>query len=77
MLNFPPDPFREALVGYFDDLRSRVSTEKGDWTVKGFIDIYQRIYTISLDTKVLSKVLELVMLPVIDKLVKKMGIELF
>src|SRR6266498_6139884 len=67
MLSFPSDPFRESLLGYFDDLRSRVSTEQGDWTVKGFIDIYQRIYTISLDTKVLSKVLELVMFPVIVK----------
>ena len=66
-MNFPPDPFRDLLVGYFDELRSRVSTEQGDWTVKGFIDIYQRIYTISLDTKVLSKVLELVMFPVIEK----------
>jgi hypothetical protein len=66
-LDFPPDPFREKLLGYFDDLRQQVSTEKGDWTVKGFIDIYQRIYTISLDTKVLSKVMELVMFPVIDR----------
>ena len=66
-MNFPADPFRDLLVGYFDELRNRVSTEQGDWTVKGFIDIYQRIYTISLDTKVLSKVLELVMFPVIEK----------
>lgn len=64
-MNFPADPFREALLNYFDALRRQVSTENGDWTVKGFIDIYQRIYTISLDTKVLSKVLELVMFPVI------------
>lgn len=66
-MDFPPDAFREALLGYFDDLRQQVSTEKGDWTVKGFIDIYQRIYTISLDTKVLSKVMELVMFPVIQR----------
>ncbi len=66
-MNFPSDPFRELLLGYFDDLRRQVSTENGDWTVKGFIDVYERIYTISLDTKVLSKVLELVMFPVIEK----------
>jgi hypothetical protein len=66
-VNFPVDSFRENLLGYFDDLRNRVSTENGDWTVKGFIDVYQRIYTISLDTKVLSKVLELLMFPVIMK----------
>jgi len=61
------DPFREQLLAYFDELRERVMTKDGLWTVKGFIDVYQRIYTISLDTKVLSKVLELLMFPVIEK----------
>ncbi len=61
------DDFRHQLLGYFDALRERVATESGDWTVKGFIDVYRRIYTISLDTKVLSKVLELVMFPVIQQ----------
>lgn len=70
------DPFRETLIGYFDELRERVSTETGDWTVKGFIDIYQRIYTISLDTKVLSKVLELLMFPVITKFAEEHHYEL-
>jgi hypothetical protein len=70
------DPFLEILIGYFDELRERVSTETGDWTVKGFIDIYQRIYTISLDTKVLSKVLELLMFPVIAKFAKDHSYEI-
>lgn len=59
------DNFRSSLLKYFDKLHERVITANGDWTVKGFIDIYQRIYTISLDTKVLSKVLELLMFPVL------------
>jgi hypothetical protein len=59
------DQFRGLLLHNFDELRERVATEQGDWTVKGFIDIYRRVYTISLDTKVLSKVLELLMFPVI------------
>jgi hypothetical protein len=59
------DLFQESLLQYFDALQERVTTENGDWTVKGFIDVYQRIYTISLDTKVLSKVLELLMFPVL------------
>jgi len=48
-------------------------SEKGDWTVKGFIDIYKRIYTISLDTKVLSKVLELLMFPVLANFAETHG----
>ena len=67
------DPFRETLLQYFDALRERVSTENGDWTVKGFIDVYQRVYTISLDTKVLSKVLELLMFPVIARFAEEHG----
>jgi hypothetical protein len=34
-----------------------------EWTVKGFIDIFKNIYTISSDTKVISKILELHLLP--------------
>ena len=33
------------------------------WTIKGFIDIFKNIYTISADTKVISKVLELHIFP--------------
>ncbi|RMG83634.1 MAG: restriction endonuclease [Chloroflexi bacterium] len=61
---------------YFDDLAARVTTEQGDWTVKGFIDIYQRVYTISLDTKVLSKVLELLILPVLIRFAEENNYQL-
>ena len=37
---------------------------KGDeWTVRGFIDIFRNVYTISADTKIVSKVLELHLFP--------------
>jgi hypothetical protein len=73
----PQDSFQQTLTGYFEELRERVSTETGDWTVKGFIDTYRRIYTISLDTKVLSKVLELLMFPVIARFAQENGYKLF
>ena len=38
-----------------------VATDDGDWIIKGFIDVYQHIYTISVDTKVVSKVLEILL----------------
>lgn len=34
-----------------------------DWTIRGFIDIFKNIYTISSDTKIVSKVLELHLFP--------------
>lgn len=70
------DDFRTSLLKYFGDLKSRVEDENGAWTVKGFIDVYKRIYTISIDTKVLSKVIELLMFPVIDRFAKENGFSL-
>ena len=34
-----------------------------EWTIKGFIDIFKNIYTISSDTKIVSKILELHLFP--------------
>ncbi len=44
-----------------------VSTADGQWVVKGFIDIYKHIYTISTDTKVISKIIELYIFPLLFK----------
>lgn len=44
----------------FDKL---VSMDNGDWVVKGFIDVFRNVYTISGDTKVVSKVIELMLFP--------------
>ncbi|GAB1422069.1 hypothetical protein MASR2M15_22770 [Anaerolineales bacterium] len=71
-----PDLFRDHLLTYFAELQERVSTEKGDWTVKGFIDVYKRIYSISIDTKVLSKVLELLMFPVLVRFAEENDYEI-
>ncbi|MEB2287948.1 MAG: restriction endonuclease [Anaerolineae bacterium] len=70
------DAFRDSLVSYFGRLRERVTTETGDWTVKGFIDVYQRIYTITLDTKVLSKALELLMFPALVEFAQANGYQM-
>jgi hypothetical protein len=39
------------------------ATDNGDWIVKGFIDVFRRIYPLSGDTKVISKVIELTLQP--------------
>ncbi|MCM1504262.1 MAG: EcoRV family type II restriction endonuclease [Muribaculum sp.] len=46
---------------------SHVMTDDGQWVVKGFIDIYKRIYTVSNDTKVISKIIELYIFPLLNK----------
>ncbi len=59
--------FEKSLNEFVGKLRSYVSTETGEWTVKGFIDIYKNIYTISSDSKIVSKILEIHIFPEILK----------
>lgn len=55
--------FANALHVFVNRLKEHVSTDDGGWTVKGFIDIYKNIYTISSDTKIVSKILEIHLFP--------------
>lgn len=50
---------REAVT----DFTPAISCADGSWAVKGFIDIHKTIYTISTDTKIVSKILELYIFP--------------
>lgn len=59
--------FRENLLTHFGKFRRTLGTDTGDWVIKGFVDIYRNIYTISLDTKVVSKIIELMLFPVISQ----------
>ena len=55
--------FATKLSGFVETLNSYVSTADGQWTIKGFIDVYRKIYTISSDTKIVSKLLEIHLYP--------------
>lgn len=57
------EDFSGQLVHLVNQLKSHVSTDDGQWTVKGFIDIFRNVYTISSDTKIVSKVLEIHLFP--------------
>lgn len=65
--------FRESLLTHFDRFRRTLATDAGDWVVKGFIDVYRSIYTISVDTKVVSKIIELMLFPVISQFAAEHG----
>lgn len=51
------------LQSHAETFAKAVATNEGEWIIKGFIDVYQRIYTISVDTKIISKVMELLLFP--------------
>ena len=55
--------FETALRKLATTLSKHVSSSDGQWTIKGFIDIYKNVYTISHDTKVVSKILEIHLFP--------------
>lgn len=65
--------FEKALDVFVEELKRYVSTETGDWTIKGFIDIYKNLYTISSDTKIVSKILEIHIFPEILRFADEIG----
>jgi len=70
------DDFRENLLSCFKDFERLLATDTGDRVVKGFIDVYRNIYTISVDTKVVSKIIELMLFPVISRFATEHGYKL-
>lgn len=54
--------FARELKAFAATLANEI-TQNDEWTIRGFIDIFKNIYTISADTKVVSKILELHLFP--------------
>lgn len=73
MLVNKKDEFEAALQDFVTTLQSYISSENGQWTIKGFVDIYKNVYTISSDTKIISKILEIHIFPKLLELSEKHG----
>jgi hypothetical protein len=67
------EEFEKSLDGFVNELQKYVSTDTGEWTIKGFIDVYKNIYTISSDTKIVSKILEIHIFPEILRFADNSG----
>ena len=59
------EEFEQLLTIFVASLQDRITTKDGQWSVKGFIDVFQNVYTISSDTKIISKLLEIHLFPYI------------
>jgi len=68
------DIFIELLREESSAIERKISADGSQWIVKGFIDIYRNIYTISSDTKIVSKVLELLLIPMFEAFAVKHGL---
>lgn len=70
------DEFFNLLSEEVKTYKSYLETEEQDWIVKGFIDINKNIYTITNDTKVVSKIIEILLIPRLDKFARVNGLEM-
>jgi len=65
--------FKRQLTSFVDELQSYVATPDNQWLVKGFIDAFRNIYTISVDTKIVSKILEIHLFPKLLEFARQYG----
>lgn len=70
------EEFLQKLQAHASSFAKAVATSEGEWIIKGFIDVYQRIYTISVDTKIISKVLELLLFPMFVEFAKANNLQI-
>lgn len=67
--------FAQELKEFADSLAEQIAIND-EWTVRGFIDVFRNVYTISSDTKIVSKILELHLFPHFCPLLSVFGIRL-
>lgn len=65
--------FRQELAAKLDTFKQAVADDGGEWVIKGFIDVYRNIYPISVDTKVVSKIVELLLFPILARFADEHG----
>lgn len=70
------EEFFTLLTEEVKTYKSFLETDSQDWIVKGFIDIDKNIYTITNDTKVVSKIIEILLIPKLDRFAREHGLEL-
>lgn len=63
--------FQQLLTQEVGTYKSLLETRNNDWIVKGFIDIDRNVYTITNDTKVVSKIIEIILIPRLDAFAKR------
>ena len=55
--------FEKQLKDFVQELSSYFLGYDNQWSIKGFIDCYKNIYTLSSDTKIISKIFEIHLFP--------------
>ena len=64
--------FLSALRDFLHTISAKISYDN-QWTMRGFLDIFRNVYSLSTDTKVISKALELHLFPLFLAFAEKSG----
>lgn len=51
-----------------------LETDNNEWIVKGFVDVDKNVYTITNDTKVVSKIIEILLIPKLNLFAERNGL---
>ncbi len=70
------EQFETRFKDFLTLLENYVSDEAKNWSIKGFVDIHKNVFTISTDTKIVSKILEIHIFPLINKFAHEIGFDL-
>ncbi len=67
--------FAKKLKEFANSLSTQIALND-EWTIRGFIDVFKNVYTISSDTKIVSKILELHLFPSFLSFAQDIGYEI-
>ncbi len=70
------EEFLDLLSGEVGLYKEELETEDSEWIVKGFIDVDRNIYSITNDTKVVSKIIEIILIPRLHRFAEENGLKL-
>ena len=70
------EQFFNLLTHEVQGYKAYLETEDNEWIVKGFIDVDKNVYTITNDTKVVSKIIEILLIPKLNQFAIDNGLEL-
>lgn len=66
--------FQEILSEEVKSYKALLETKDNEWIVKGFIDVNKNVYAITNDTKVVSKIIEIILIPQLEFFAKRHGL---
>lgn len=70
------EEFFHLLTEEAKTYKQALETDSEDWIVKGFIDVDKNVYTITNDTKVVSKIIEILLIPKLNKFAHANGLKM-